>query len=197
LYDYDRHILEWINHNRIYSLDNFFRFITDTAGPIAVIIAIIIIIYGFIKKTDFLKFRKYQVAFAFAINAIIITILKYTINRPRPFEVDKYIEKLTSGGSPSFPSGHTGDAMVVAVSMSLLFSKQKWLLIIIWIWAIAVAYSRIVLGVHYPSDILDSVIISLITAFASQKIFNKITISNHNELSLEIHRKISLLNVFF
>lgn len=186
MYDYDRQILEWINHNRIYSLDNFFRFITDTAGAIAVIIAIIVIIYGFIKKTDFLKFRKYQVAFAVAVNAIIITILKYTINRLRPFEVDSTIEKLTSGGSPSFPSGHTGAAMVVAISMSLLFFKQKWLLAIIcWIWAIAVAYSRIVLGVHYPSDILGSVIISFITAFASQKVFNRITINNHNKL---IHR---------
>ncbi|MGN6603344.1 MAG: phosphatase PAP2 family protein, partial [Ginsengibacter sp.] len=178
---YDRHLIEWINHNIIFYLDNFFRFITDTAGAIAAAIAVLIIIYGFIKKNGFLKYRKYQVAFAFSINAIVINILKYSINRPRPFAVDKYIEKLTGAGSPSFPSGHTGDAMIVAISMCLLFARQTWLLAIIWIWAVAVAYSRMALGVHYPGDILGSVVISLIVAFASQKVFNKITISQNNK----------------
>ncbi len=182
LFYYDQHALEWINHNRIHSLDNFFRLVTDSVAFIAIAIAIIVIIYGFIKKTDFLKFRKYQVAFAFTINAIIINILKYTVNRPRPFEVDKYIEKLTSGGSPSFPSGHTGDAMVIAISMTLLFYKQKWLLVVIWLWAIAVAYSRIVLGVHYPSDILGSVVVSTIVAIVTHHILNKIKISDPNKL---------------
>lgn len=178
LYDYDRQILELINHDRIRSLDNFFRFITDSAAFIAIAIAIIVIIYGWVKKTSFLKYRKYQVAFAFTINAIIINILKYTVNRPRPYEVDKYIEKLSSGGSPSFPSGHTGDVMIVAISMSLLFFKQKWMLLIIWLWAIAVAYSRMVLGVHYPSDVLGSVVISTIVAMVTNNIFNKLRPKN-------------------
>jgi len=183
LYDYDRHLLEWINHNRIPCLDNFFRFLTDTAGVTAAVIAIIVIIYGFMQKTSFLKFRKYQVAFAYSVNAIIINILKYTVNRPRPFEVDQHIEKLTGAGSPSFPSGHTGDVVVVALSMCLLFPRPTWLLTIIWIWAIFVAYSRMALGVHYPSDVLGSVVISFIVAFASQKLFNKITIRENNKLA--------------
>jgi membrane-associated phospholipid phosphatase len=183
LNDYDLRALEWINHHRIPCLDNFFRFLTDTAGVIAALIAIIVIVYGLVKKTDFLKFRKYQVAFAFTVNLIIINILKYTVNRTRPFEVDKYIEKLTGGGSPSFPSGHTGDVVVVALSMCLLFTRQLWLLTIIWIWAIFVVYSRMALGVHYPSDVLGAAIISFIVAFASQKLFNKITISENNKLA--------------
>jgi len=183
LYDYDLRLLEWINHNRIPCLDNFFRFLTDTAGVTAAVIAIIVIIYGFIQKSSFLKFRKYQVAFAYSVNAIIINILKYTVDRPRPFEVDKHIEKLTGAGSPSFPSGHTGDVVVVALSMCLLFPRQMWLLTIIWIWAIFVAYSRMALGVHYPSDVLSSVVISFIVAFASQKLFNKITIREDNKLA--------------
>jgi membrane-associated phospholipid phosphatase len=183
LYDYDLRLLEWINHNRIPCLDNLFRFLTDTAGIMAAVIAIIVIIYSFIKKTDFLKFRKYQVAFAYSVTAIIINILKYTVNRQRPFEVDKYIEKLTGAGSPSFPSGHTGDVMAVAFSMCFLFPRQTWLLTIIWIWAVLVAYSRMALGVHYPSDVLTSIVISLIVAFASQKLFNKITIGENNKLA--------------
>lgn len=178
LFDYDLHAVEWINHNRIYALDNFFRFITDSAAFTSITIAILVIIFAFIKKTAFLKYRKYQVAFAFTINALIINILKYTVNRPRPFEVDKAIEKLTWGGSPSFPSGHTGDAMVVAISLSLLFYKRKWLLFVVWLWAIAVAYSRIVLGVHYPSDIIGAVVISLVVAVGCNKIFKNLKPKN-------------------
>lgn len=183
LYDYDLRLLEWINHNRIPCLDNFFKFLTDTAAVTAGAIAIIVIVYGLFDKTNFLKFRKYQVAFAYSVNAVIINILKYTVNRQRPFEVDKHIEKLTGAGSPSFPSGHTGDVVVVALSMCLLFPRQTWLLTIIWIWAIFVAYSRMALGVHYPSDVLGSVVISFIVAYASQKLFNKITIAENNKLA--------------
>jgi len=183
MYEIDKNILEWINHNRLKPFDHFFIFITSFAAFIAIAIALLVLIYGFIKKTDCLKFRKYHVAFAFTINAIIINILKYTINRPRLFESDTYIEKLTSGGSPSFPSGHTGDAMVVAIYMSLLFFKQKLLLALIWLWAIAVAYSRIVLGVHYPSDILGSVVVSTIVALVTHHIFNKLKTSDNNKLA--------------
>ncbi len=183
LYDYDLRLLEWINHNRIPCLDDFFRFLTDTAGVLAAVIAILVIVYGWIKKTAYLKYGKYQAAFAFTVNVIIINILKYTINRPRPFEVDKYIEKLTGGGSPSFPSGHTADVVVGALSMCFLFPKQTWLLTITWIWAIFVAYSRMALGVHYPSDVLAAAVISVIVALASQKVFNKITISENNKLA--------------
>ena len=108
-----------------------------------------------------------------AFNTIVITILKYAINRQRPFELDKLIEKLSVGGSPSFPSGHTSDAFLIATCITLLFNKQKWLLIIIWLWALAVAYSRLVLGVHYSSDVIGAMLIGTSDALIVNWIFLK------------------------
>lgn len=182
LLDYDLRILEFVQQGRIKELDHFFMAYTDIAPFIAGAIAAFYLVYGFIKKTPFLKYRKWEVAVAYLINAIIITILKYAVNRTRPFVIDSHIEKLTWGGSPSFPSGHTGDAMIIAITVSLVFYKQKWWLALLWIWAILVGYSRMVLGVHFLSDVLGATVISVIVGFVVHSIFKKINLVKNTEL---------------
>ena len=84
------------------------------------------------------------------------TGLKFAINRKRPFVTYPDIEKIASAGSKSFPSGHTSDAFATATSLSLAF--PKWYVITpSFVWACAVGYSRMDLGVHYPSDVLQKV----------------------------------------
>lgn len=160
--------LHMINHYRIRGLDPFFIAITDTAGIIAALIPTTILLVGLWLRNQHLKRRAGQLFLSFAIAVIISTILKYTINRPRPFIGYPFIEKLSTGGSPSFPSGHTTDAMVIAISLTLLMKDKALYLLVVWLWAIAVAYSRMVLGVHYPIDILGSIAVSLFGAFAGQ-----------------------------
>lgn len=106
-------------------------------------------------------------------NVIVVTFLKYTVNRLRPFVNNVIIEKLSSENTPSFPSGHTAAAFVIAMSFSLLFPNKTGLKIAVWLWAIAVAYSRIVLGVHYLSDVLASVIIGCVISIIVHKFFSK------------------------
>lgn len=171
LFDYDRRWLEWINHHRIKGWDPFFIFVTNTASLTAVLIILIALLYSYLKKNGALKIKGWQMLLALGINSVIVTIMKRIVNRERPFISDKLIEKLSTGGSPSFPSGHTADAFVVAVSVSLLFRKQKWFLVSVWLWAVLVGYSRLALGVHYPSDVLGSVIISSMIALIINRIF--------------------------
>ena len=182
LLDYDLHILEWIQQGRIKSLDQFFLYLTDIAPYFAGGVAAFYIVYGFIKKTPFLKYRKWEVATAYLLNAIIITILKYSVHRVRPFVIDGNIEKLTWGGSPSFPSGHTADAMIIAMAVSLVFYKRKWWVALLWIWAILVGYSRLILGVHYLSDVLGATAISVVVAIIVHSIFKKIKVVENTEL---------------
>jgi membrane-associated phospholipid phosphatase len=97
-------------------------------------------------------------------SAIITNILKYSINRPRPYITYPYIEQVASAGSPSFPSGHTSDAFAFATSVSIAW--PKWYIIVpSYIWAGAVAYSRMDLGVHYPSDVLAGALIGAGSAY--------------------------------
>ena len=100
--------------------------------------------------------------------------MKYAINRPRPFESYPYeIEKLASAGSPSFPSGHTSEAFSTATSLSLAF--PKWYVITpAFLWASAVGYSRMDLGVHYPSDVIMGAVVGSGSAFLTDYINNKL-----------------------
>lgn len=171
LFEIDRYIVEWINHNRIKPFDNFFIFITDTAYVAAILTAFGILLFSLVKKINALKQKALQMGAALLLNTAIINILKYSINRQRPFVNDALIEKLSGGGSPSFPSGHTADAFLMAMSLTLLFGYKKVLLFFVWIWAFTVAYTRIALGVHYPSDVLASILIGIINALIVHKIF--------------------------
>ena len=159
LFEWDKHILECINHNRIKDFDGLLIFVTNTAYLTAAVITAAIIAFALFRKNAELKIKGLQLFCAFVLNSIVINILKYTVNRQRPFKTDKLIEKLSTGGSPSFPSGHTADAFLIAFSLTLLFSKQKWPLLFMWLWAFVVAYTRMALGVHYPTDVLGSIVI--------------------------------------
>jgi hypothetical protein len=95
--------------------------------------------------------------------------LKYSIKRDRPFITYKDIQKETSGGGYSLPSGHTADAFATATSLSIAF--PKWYVIApSFIWASAVGYSRMDLGVHYPTDVLAGAITGSGSAYLTYKL---------------------------
>jgi undecaprenyl-diphosphatase len=173
LYQIDLHLLEFINHERIKPLDNFFIFITNTAYIVAFSIPVFLLIFAITKHRYKLKQQSWLILISLCINEVVIEIIKHIVNRQRPFEVDSFIEKMAGGGSPSFPSGHTGVAFLIATMLTLFFSKHSWGLLVVWVWAIMVGYSRVVLGVHYPSDVAASMIISASIAMIVTRFFTK------------------------
>jgi undecaprenyl-diphosphatase len=169
----DLKIAEWINQNRIKGLDAFFIFLTDTAGILAYAIPILIIFYALYKRNLKLRMKGLQILCTVLATSITVQIIKHIIHRQRPYEIDKLIEKLSVGGGYSFPSGHTADVFSIAISVTMVISSKKWTLIPLWIWAILVAYSRMLLGVHYLTDILGSIFICLLFALLMQALFKK------------------------
>jgi undecaprenyl-diphosphatase len=59
---------------------------------------------------------------------------------------------------PSFPSGHTVNNSIAATYFSLFYRRRGWLY---WCVALAVGYSRIYLGAHWPSDVLATVFLGI------------------------------------
>jgi membrane-associated phospholipid phosphatase len=157
----DLHILEAINHNRIRPLDHFFIFITNIATVTTYSVSIILLLYSLIKKRFLLQRKNWMVFISLITTSAIIDSLKYIVNRTRPFITDPAIHNLVNVSTASFPSGHTGEVFVLATAITLLFKKQKWCILLVWIWAFLVAYTRLVLGVHYPSDVLASMVIGI------------------------------------
>jgi len=157
-------ILKAIYENRNPLLDSTFVVITNSAGALAFGIPGILLIIALLKKNTVLRRTALLMLIPVAISAIVANILKYTMDLPRPYEIYPFIHKLSVGGSPSFPSGHTADVFAFATAAGLVF--RKWYIIVpSLIWAVLVSYSRMSLGVHFPSDVLAGAMIGSLCSY--------------------------------
>src|SRR5512133_888898 len=138
--------------------DRFFQIASNTEAYIVAGIPVTTGVIGLMKHDEELFRNSCVAAAALAINSGITLALKYSINRDRPFVTYPDISKKSGAGSPSFPSGHTSSSFAMATSLSLSF--PKWYVIVpAYSWAGTVAFSRMDLGVHYPSDVLAGALI--------------------------------------
>ena len=173
----DIQLLEYINSNRNKELDPGFKFISNSVSPISISTPILLYTAGYIHKNKSLKDKALFIGEATVFAAITSTALKHSINRARPFETyPNLIDKASDAGSPSFPSGHTSSAFSTATSLSIAF--PKWYVVVpAYAWASSVGYSRMHLGVHYPSDVLAGAIVGAGTAYLTNYINKKIRAS--------------------
>ncbi|HBB00108.1 MAG: hypothetical protein A2W86_00655 [Bacteroidetes bacterium GWD2_45_23] len=183
----DISILRDINLNRNRQLDGVFRGITNSAAPVAIGTPIILYGISLLNKDSLNNQKAIYIGVSVISATAFATILKYAVNRPRPFVTYPDIEKATDGGSPSFPSGHTSDAFALATSVSLAY--PKWYVIApSFAWAGAVGYSRMDLGVHYPSDVLAGAILGAGSAFLCYKANEWISQNKKKKLKLNLNK---------
>lgn len=179
----DIQILRAINSPEELPLDDFFKFISNSDPYIVLAIPAGMATAGLIRQDKSLVRNAVTGLGAIALTGGIGLVLKYSINRDRPFVTYPDIKQKSKAGSPSFPSGHTSSAFATATSVSLAY--PKWYFIVpSYAWAGTVGYSRMHLGVHYPSDVLAGALIgsgcAYLTFKINQKLLNKksVVISN-------------------
>jgi membrane-associated phospholipid phosphatase len=175
----DIRVLRVLNSPEPLASDNFFRFISDSHGFITAAVPLTIGITGFIKRDDVMKKKALVISGSVLLEIGIAQTLKYTIRRERPFVTYPDITKKISAGDPSFPSGHTATAFATATALSL--SYPEWYVVVpSYLWAGAVGYSRLHLGVHYPSDVLAGAVVGSGSAWLTHYI-NKKLIRGHKK----------------
>ncbi len=164
----DAGMLKLIYENRIPSWDPFFIWISNFAALVAFGIPVVLALISFVKKKPAVHLDAINILISVALSALVANIMKYTICLPRPNEIYAFIENLSTSGSPSFPSGHTADAFAFAVALSLIY--RKWHIVIpAFTWAFLIGYSRMRLGVHFPSDVFAGALVGISIAFAGNK----------------------------
>ena len=154
---YDEAILKGINGFSTPFFDTFFVVITQFGGVFG-IIALTAILLGLLLRRKMYK-NALIVGATVAGAAILNVILKLIFERTRP---DLW-EQLIVETSFSFPSGHS--MITAALGLSLIFicwnTRFRWLAVALGSsFIIVIGFSRLYLGVHYPTDILAGWVVS-------------------------------------
>ncbi|MEG0075662.1 MAG: phosphatase PAP2 family protein [Eubacterium sp.] len=164
----DLSILLWIQtHLRCDLLDFIFKTFTTLgdAGLIWILLAFILIIR---KET---RYTGLIMALSLILSVLVADIgIKNLVNRPRPFIVYPFDLIITPPHGTSFPSGHSASSFAAAWSY-MLTHKNK----IRYFWvalASTIAFSRLYLFVHFPTDVLMGLAIGILLAYFSRAIID-------------------------
>ena len=92
-------------------------------------------------------------------------LIRWGFPMPRPAQLGMGMQWIHHGASASFPSMHAAGAFALALGIHLGVGRhQRSLIVITWFLAISVALSRVVLGVHFPSDVLAGMLVGAASA---------------------------------
>lgn len=149
---YDSYLTIVINHLELpYFLDRLLVYSSLYGreyfwGPLT----LLLILLG--KKET--KSKAIKLVFVFVVTIVAGEILKSILFRERPFEViPNIVYRAKPDFDSSFPSGH---ALIVAAGSSFAFQsfKRNWINYLLLIESILVCFSRIYVGLHYPTDVI-------------------------------------------
>lgn len=161
LYHYDSRMLLWCTHSRHHKrMASFARAASRTGdGYLQVLLPTLLLCVDHHYGREFFL----VVLVAFSIQLPIYWLLKHSLKRRRPPDaIPAFQSAITASDKFSFPSGHSSAAFLLANLTALYYGVIAWPL---YVWASIVALSRVVLGVHFPSDILAGIALGTIVAF--------------------------------
>ncbi|MBQ5382840.1 MAG: phosphatase PAP2 family protein [Treponema sp.] len=172
----DGSILIWIQENLRNSFLSSFIVPYSLSGNYAIPWFIVVIVLLIFKKTRKIGvLALISMAVAFCINDFI---LKNLIARPRPFlEIPELMTLVKRPSSYSCPSGHTAIAFGFAVSI-LMNAKKRYGFIALF-FALLMGFSRMYVGVHYPSDVLLGLLLGSTVAILVSVFGNRILRRKH------------------
>lgn len=145
-------------------LDWIIVFLASYLPYLLVAAFLLLLYYSSHSKRDKLYMFWVTTASAFIARFGVTELIRFFYQRPRPFMVYPQIHALFVDNEWSFPSGHA--TFFFAMAAAIYLYNKKWG-IGFFIATLAVTISRIIAGVHYPSDILGGMVIGVLVAYAT------------------------------
>lgn len=160
----DRIMIDLSEHRTPVQTD-FFMFLSKYNNLVNVGVPAGVFAAGVINNDKGTRQNALYIASSSAVNLLLTTVIKKIVRRPRPFLGKVRINAVYQPGSTSFPSGHASSSFTTATALSQVYSK--WYMIApAYLWAGSVSYSRMYLGVHYPTDVATGAILGTGTALS-------------------------------
>ena len=164
-------VLDWLQNTARTPLADFLMPIVSSlsdAGLFWILLGVILLFFKATRRQGIVLLLALLLEFA-----LCNGLLKPIIARVRPYDIRDIAELLVPRLDDfSFPSGHA--AVSFAAAASLYFTKSRLALPAVLL-AFAIAFSRLYLYVHFPTDVLAGILIGILSAAISWKLYLKIS----------------------
>jgi len=169
----DHDFFSLINGSHSAFWDEFMYYVSNKFTWIPAYLFLLIALYRQIKWPEIVPVLIVVPLLILLSDQLASGLIKPFVERPRPcheagFSLTVYTLNGKCGGPFGFVSSHASNFFAMATYFGMLFARKsyKWLLLFYLI-ALLVGYSRVYLGVHFPGDILGGAVIGIISGFIS------------------------------
>lgn len=169
----DKELLIFLNGLGSPTFDPFWMFITKQSNWTPFFLVLLYLIY---KKIG-VKQTLYVLLFVIVLITIsdqFTNFVKEIFQRLRPCSdpnTSKLIRVVKSSETFSFFSGHASNSMAVATFLYFILKHKFKYFVLLFLWPLIFAFSRIYLGLHYPTDIICGYINGFILGFSFYKLY--------------------------
>lgn len=169
----DKDVLMWLQENlRQEGLDQVFSFFTRLGNNGELWIALLVVLFII---PPFRRMALTAVASLISSALLVEFVIKPLVARVRPYvTVEGLFSLVGPERSYSFPSGHSATAFAVAYVLARMLPVKYGAPILLL--AALMAFSRLYVGVHYPTDVLVGVMVGVLvgeTCYQIQKALNR------------------------
>lgn len=177
LIQWDKTVLVFLNGLGSEQMDGFWLFITKQLHWTPFFIAILFLVYKKLNNWKNFLYVILCITLLILITDQFTNLVKETFQRLRPCndpQINGIIRIVKDSETFSFFSGHAANSMASTMFVFLILKRYYQYAFLLFLFPLLFAYSRIYLGLHFPSDIITGYTVGAILGFCIFRIYLKV-----------------------